>query len=202
MGNAEHFVQGQADFPLTDLGREEVHRLLVRWQADGTRFDTILTSPLARAKETAQIISDGLGIPLEESSDWMERNAGKIQGLHRSEAFVDFPRPDFFNPYTPMAVTGEGDWELYLRAGNALQQLLMRKPGRYLVVAHGAILNQTIAAIVGVTPHANGTGPRFFMTNTGFSRFVYYPQTHVWMVLGLNDHAHLAGLVPEEQFGL
>lgn len=200
LGNADRRVQGQAEFPLTDLGREETRRLLARWREEDVRFDAILSSPLERARETGQILAEGLEIPLEICPEWMERNAGKMQGLPRNEANFQYPRPDFFNPYTPMAVTGEGDWELYLRAGRALQKLLSRPPGKYLVVTHGGILNQTIAAIIGVTPHANGTGPRFFMNNTGFARFIYYPQTHVWLVLGLNDHSHLKGLTPEETF--
>ncbi|MBK8784770.1 MAG: hypothetical protein IPO22_23960, partial [Anaerolineales bacterium] len=44
---------------------------------------------------------------------------------------------------------GEGDWELFLRAGQALHSLLKREPARYLIVSHGGLLNQVMHAVVG-----------------------------------------------------
>ncbi len=58
VGNAERRWQGQADYPLTDMGREQAQALADRWVAENKSFDYILASPLKRAKETADIIGE------------------------------------------------------------------------------------------------------------------------------------------------
>ena len=57
-------VQGRADIPLNAYGRE-----LAEKTAEGLRgipFDLAYTSPLSRAKETAQIVLQGRKTPLIE----------------------------------------------------------------------------------------------------------------------------------------
>src|SRR5512138_1428449 len=83
VGNAESRFQGQADYPLTDVGRLQAQTLAERWKREGMRLDVAITSPLARARETAEIISQLLGVPVEEDPIWMERNAGEVAGLTR-----------------------------------------------------------------------------------------------------------------------
>jgi broad specificity phosphatase PhoE len=186
-GNAEKRMQGQADYPLSDKGRAQAQALAERWQAEHVGFDTVISSPLLRASETAGIVAKALNAPLELDPLWMERHAGKMSGLPLDE--LD-PDPDFFNPFQPMAETGEGDWQVYLRAGQALFDLLQRPPGRYLVVSHGGTLNMTLYAILGIAPQPNYQGPRFRFRNTSFSQFRYYPTRHRWRVEVIGDRVH------------
>ncbi len=53
--------------PLTDAGRAEHRRTAAALRQMGIRFDRILTSPLVRARETAEITADiyGGGAPIE-----------------------------------------------------------------------------------------------------------------------------------------
>ena len=190
VGNAENRLQGQSDFPLSEKGRAQARALAARWQAEGLRFDTAIASPLLRASETAEIIARTLNFPLELDPLWMERHNGKRSGMRQDEAQALYPEPDFFNPYQRLAETGEGDWQLYLRAGQALFKLLQRPPGRYLVVSHGGTLNMTLYAILAIAPQPNYQGPRFHFDNTSFSRFRYYPTRHRWRVDIIGDHAH------------
>src|SRR5258705_5765250 len=120
-GNAEKRMQGQSDYPLSDKGRAQAQALAERWQAESVGFDAVISSPLLRAIETAGIVAKALNAPLELDPLWMERHAAKMSGLPLGE--LD-PDPDFFNPFQPMAETGEGDWQVYLRAGQALFNLL------------------------------------------------------------------------------
>ena len=53
VGNAEERFQGQSDYPLTDMGRQQAQRLAERWVRDRIRLDLVITSPLGRAQETA-----------------------------------------------------------------------------------------------------------------------------------------------------
>ena len=190
VGNAEGYHQGQADFPLSETGRLQAQALASRWHTEQVTFDRLISSPLLRARETAEIIASALNLPFEFNHDWMERDAGLLSGLHHDEASQRYPRPAFMHPYQPVGRTGESQWELFLRAGRAVQSLLNYPSGHFLVVAHSAILNMVLYAMLGIMPQANFTGPRFTFSNTGFASLSYTPDEHAWRVLGINDHAH------------
>ena len=51
--------------PLTGAGREHARELGKRFAADGIRPDAILTSPLLRARETAEEIGRAVGVDAE-----------------------------------------------------------------------------------------------------------------------------------------
>lgn len=190
VGNAEGYFQGQEDFDLTERGETQVQALADRWQAEGRKFDHIIASPLTRARKTAEGIAAMLNMEIEFDPIWMERHNGKVSGMKYEAAREKYPLPEFRNPYAKFAENGEGDWELYLRAGNALQNLLYRPAGRYLVVSHGGLLNQTIKVITGVPPHANYQGPQFRFGNTAFATVSYFSDSHRWYIEGLNDQNH------------
>ncbi len=191
LGNFEGRHQGQADFPLTDLGRDQAKALLERWSAEAKEFDLVLSSPLARARETAEIIAGGMRVPLEFDPVWMERDNGLMAGLSPEEVRQSLPQPNFIHPYQPVGQTGESQWQLYLRAGNGVQSLFSHPPGKYLVVAHGGLLNMFFYAILGITPQPNFHGPRFRFNNSAFATVSYNPASHRWYILGVNDHMHL-----------
>ena len=190
LGNYEGRHQGQADFPLTDKGRDQTRALVERWKAECKTFDLIISSPLARARETAEIISAEFSLPLEIDSLWMERDNGLMAGLSPEEVRDTLPTPGFVHPYLAIGQTGESQWQLYLRAGNAVQKLLNHPPGNYLVVSHGGLLNMFFYAILGITPQPNFHGPRFRFNNTAFATINYNPAMHRWYILGVNDYHH------------
>ena len=193
IGNAESRWQGQSDYMLTEKGRAQVRALAERWKSEGIRFDLILSSPLVRAKETSEIIASRLGVQIELDPILLERNIGEMEGL-TAEEVRKIPQPPYVTPYDPIGGEGEGNWALFLRAGQALHELVRRPPGRYLVVSHGGLLNQLMHAIVGIAPHVDPSGVRFRFENTAFARVIYYPYQHRWAIDALNDHLHLKSL--------
>lgn len=195
VGNAEARWQGQADFPLTDTGCAQARALAERWQAEEVIFDRVFASPLERARETAETIAAVLNVTVETWPVLMERAIGEYSGL-TGEEMRQFTRPDFINPYEAVGGNGEGDWALFLRAGQALHQLLRQPVGRYLIVSHGGLLNQFMHAVMGIAPHANNGGPRFRFGNTAFARLFYFPSQHRWEIDTLNDHTHWKGVAP------
>jgi broad specificity phosphatase PhoE len=190
VGNAESRWQGQADFPLNDTGRAQTRALAERWVREKVKFDFIISSPLARTRETAEIISKALNVKIEFEPLWLERDNGEFEGLTASEVRQNFQHPSFSTPFDPVGGDGEGDWELFLRAGQALHNLLKHEPARYLIVSHGGLLNQVMHAVVGMAPQANNAGTRFRFSNTAFAQLMYYPHQHRWAIDRLNDHAH------------
>jgi len=86
--NADGRWQGQADPPLTELGR---HQALHSGRNLGV-VDAIVSSDLQRASETALIISNDLGLgPLVLEPGLRERDAGEWSGLTRAEIDRDWP---------------------------------------------------------------------------------------------------------------
>lgn len=192
-GNARGVIQGQADFPLSPKGEQQARVLAERWRAERREFDLLITSPLARARQTAAIISTRLEIPLEEDHLWMERDFGAVSGVSRDEIASTRLIVDFVHPYHPLGDHGESTMDLYLRAGRAVNNVLKRGTGRYLIVAHGGIFNMALYAILGIPPQANYTGPRFQFGNTAFASLSYNPGNHQWRLWGINDQSHLEG---------
>jgi broad specificity phosphatase PhoE len=178
---------------LTGKGRAQARALGQRWKSEGVRFTLIISSPLVRARETAEIIAAAVGAPLELDPILMERHIGEMEGLTAEEVRKK-PHPPFVTPYDPIGGEGEGDWALFLRAGQALHALVRRSPGSYLIVSHGGLLNQLMNAIIGIAPHVDPSGVRFRFENTAFARVIYYPHQHRWAIDSVNDRAHLESL--------
>jgi broad specificity phosphatase PhoE len=196
IGNAESRWQGQSDYALTEKGRLQAQALADRWKSEGMKFDLIIASPLVRAKETAEIVAAALDANVEFDPILMERHIGQMEGL-TAEEVRKRPQPPFVTPYDAIGGEGEGDWALFLRAGQALHALLRRTPGMYLIVSHGGLLNQLMNAIIGVAPHVGSSGIRFRFENTAFARVIYFPHQHRWAFDALNDHSHLKDLKSE-----
>lgn len=142
--NAERRWQGQADPPLSDLGREQA----VMASAAVGAVDLIATSPQRRALETATIISEAIGIgPVLAFDGLRERSAGSWSGLTRTDIDERFPgwlqegrRPADF----------EGDDELLARVLPALDSISAASPGgSVLVICHGGVI-RTIEAHLGI----------------------------------------------------
>lgn len=190
VGNAENYHQGQAEFPLTERGRAQAQALADYWKNQAITFDGVIASPQSRARQSAEIIAQTLGLAVEFDPDWMERDNGVYSGLRAEDARQRYPYPDFIPIYQPIGQTGESEWELYLRGGRAIQSVMRRAPARYLIVSHGAILNAALRAIMGIAPQATFQGVRFRIRNTAFATLIYRPTTHQWVIEGLNQRPH------------
>lgn len=72
---------GQLDVPLSDQGRREAEALAARLA--GVRIDWIVSSPMARALETAEVIARGR--PVEVDERLRELDYGRWEGLDYAE---------------------------------------------------------------------------------------------------------------------
>ena len=183
----EEVHEGRYDSPLTEVGRAQVQQRAQRWLESGVTFDCIIASALQRALESAKIVGGILNVPVEPDPDWMEMDNGPLAGVRWDAARVQFPQPAFRNPYETFWGTGEGSWDLYLRAARAVQGVIRRGPGSYLVVAHGGILNDALRTVVGAGPAVNSQGVWFAFSNAGYIRTVYDPARHTWLIQELKS---------------
>lgn len=124
--NAAGRWQGQADPPLSDLGRLQAQHAV---RALG-EVDAMVSSDLQRAVETAAIISSELGVgPVVVDPDLRERHAGEWQGLTRAEIERDWP--GYLGPPPPIEgqpSTGPAS-EAAERRARSSPDLTRRPPG-------------------------------------------------------------------------
>lgn len=161
----ENVHEGRYDSPLTDVGRNQATQLSAHWAASGRSFDWVVASSLVRARETAEIVVNGLGLPVEISDLWMERDNGPLAGLSPQEAAAKFPEPAFRSRWAPLtALGGESRQALHARASGALEDALVRDHQRILVVAHGGILDAALRILLGTSDNAY-----FPFGDTGFA---------------------------------
>ena len=190
-GNAENRHQGQADYPLTQKGIDQAKILAAAWAASGKKFTRAISSPLGRAKQTADIITSTLNLDLEFDPIWMERDNGELAGLLHEDAQKSHPQPDFTPLHQPIAISGESQWDLFLRAGEAIKRIVNFSPGRYLIISHGGFLNMVVLALTGLTPQPNFQGPIYRFSNTGYTTVEYRPENDNWIIFEHNNTSHL-----------
>jgi len=84
------------------MGIRQAQILAEIWESTGVEFDLVISSPFARARHTAEIITQQLGVALGLDAVWMERDSGVVEGMHLDEANHLYPYPDFLSPFTPI----------------------------------------------------------------------------------------------------
>lgn len=134
--NAEGRLQGHTDRPLNETGRRQARQLAERLA--GERIDAIYASDLGRAKETAEIVGERLGLTVVIDTDLREKNWGNWEGLTGDErVHVEFE--------------GESTEEHRTRIVRAVKRIAERHPDqRIVVVTHGGSLRRIQAAANGV----------------------------------------------------
>jgi glucosyl-3-phosphoglycerate phosphatase len=139
--NAEGRLQGQADPPLSELGRREAAALAPVLR--GFAAERVLTSDLRRARETAA----ELGHP-EAAPDpvWREIDVGEWAG----RMLADLPAgPDPSWRGGDLLPPGGERWEeLEARVADAVDGLVARG-GEWLVVTHGGVIRAAVAYVTG-----------------------------------------------------
>jgi len=130
--------QGQADPLLNENGISQAHQLALKLTAEDLTM--ICTSPLKRAVQTAEIVSEYLSIPMSIDPRLMEIHQGDWQTRLRSEIEVLYP--DLFKSWEtePWEVTppqGEHLSEVQLRVDASIIDLARRHPDESVgLVAH------------------------------------------------------------------
>jgi broad specificity phosphatase PhoE len=141
--NLERRIQGRTEVPLNSTGRAQAAATAARLAelaADGP-WRGMLSSPLGRAVETAEILATTLGLDSAriEEALW-ERDFGPAEGLLVSDAHQRWPGLEI-----PGAEPLE---QLAERSAGAMLGILDRAPGT-IVVAHGALLRAGLAQLSG-----------------------------------------------------
>lgn len=188
LADDEQRIEGRYDSPLTQRGKEQALKRARQWKEKGLTFDTIVASPLCRAAETAHIIGDILQAPVIHDEDWMEMDNGMVAGLTFAQAEEQFPKEGFQHPFLRRARgTGESTWLFMSRILRAMESLMQKPQGVYLVVAHGGSLNAAMWAMLRGVPTVEGRGFLFSFGDTGYLHTTYDADRDLWCIKAF-DH--------------
>jgi uncharacterized phosphatase len=132
-------LQGREDIPLNETGLAQAEAAAVFLSGDGSAWEAIITSPLSRARRTAEIIAEKTGINIIiEEADFIEREMGEVSGLTMEERKAKFPDGKFGGMETLEA--------LQQRITGALFKYAAQFSGRnIIIVSHGAAINSLLA---------------------------------------------------------
>lgn len=160
--NERHKLQGRTDIPLNTEGRrmaEEARKTYL-----DIPLDCCFSSPLVRARETAEIVLRGRDVPIETDERLREMSFGDYEGIENSFDDPECPiNVLFLHPeaYTASVGGAETFEELFRRTGSFLQEVafpLVAEGKRLLIVGHGA-MNLSIIGRIRKLPIAEFWSP-------------------------------------------
>jgi ribonuclease H / adenosylcobalamin/alpha-ribazole phosphatase len=136
--SAERRFAGRGDIPLTEKGKRQAAAAASRLGALGG-IDVVVSSPLRRARRTAEAVAEATGAPLVIEDDLVEADFGKWEGLSFAEASAQ--SPEAMTAWLGSADVAPPGGESFADAGRrvlgALDRLLaLHKNRRLVLVSH------------------------------------------------------------------
>jgi 2,3-bisphosphoglycerate-dependent phosphoglycerate mutase len=136
--NAQGISQGNVDIPLNKTGIAQARAAAQKLRNRG--IATIVSSPLSRARVTAELVGEVLGLPVASDPDLREVAFGVQEGQKMSGWFAEW----IMGAFTPDSA--ESFATLRRRAIGAANRATAQPPA-VLVVAHGALFRSLRAAM-------------------------------------------------------
>lgn len=136
--NINFLLQGVTDIPMNQTGIEQVKLAARAVKAED--WDVVLTSPLSRARETAEIIASQHGFSeIIEQELLIERSFGEAEGLSHEQWRAKYSNLDDIPG-------GESRTQLAKRSYLLLETISQEHAGkRVLAVSHGALIRTLIS---------------------------------------------------------
>jgi probable phosphoglycerate mutase len=135
--NAAGRVQGQADPPLSDLGRAQCHAL--RGRVTGLQLDSLVSSDLERARVTADAVSAATATPVRLEPGLREVGLGDWEGFDRDRMQREYP--DLYRRWR-----AEPSWDI-VPGGEGATPFRERVVGTVARAVAGAGDNDTVALV-------------------------------------------------------
>lgn len=150
--NAQRRFQGHTDVPLDEEGRAQARALAFLLRDE--RFDYVVCSDLARARETAEIILAGRDASPVGDAGWREMRFGAWEGLTWPEITARYPEPKL-EKKMPFRIPqgGESFDELCVRVKAAVDRLQAALPphGRAFAATHAGPLHALLRVLTGLS---------------------------------------------------
>ena len=185
--NAEGRVQGQANPPLDEAGRRQAQAVAARLRPES--IDALYSSPLARARDTAEAIAALHRLTVQYDDRLMEWHMGEWSGLAGTDIEAWRAAHPDRNYRVEGPPGGESRSALMARAAAVFADILAAHSSdhsKVAVVGHGGLFSAYMAHTLNLPPESTVS---FHSNNTAISRI----QIHDGRVaiLALNDDRHL-----------
>jgi broad specificity phosphatase PhoE len=169
---------GSTDIPLTPNGEEQARALGSRLR--GVEFTRVISSPLQRARHTAELA--GLGDRVEIDEDFVEVDYGEYEGITTAEIRETRPDWELWRDGSP---GGETPAKVGARADRVVERI-GRGDGRTVVFGHGHMSRALSARWLGFPVEA----ARNLVLQTATLSVIGVEHGHPAIVLW-NDASHL-----------
>lgn len=144
--NLEGRLQGHQDIPLNSTGQQQAQALAPR--LEDVSFNAIYSSDLRRARQTAEILAERLGLPVHLDRRLREISHGDWEGLQLSfvqQQYRQQHQRSLDDEMDGRAPGGESMGEVAVRIRQAADEIAKAHPGgRVLLVSHGHALGTLI----------------------------------------------------------
>ncbi len=149
--NVQWRMQGQTDIPLNEKGKAQAQEAAERLK--NTKFDAVYSSPLVRARETAETIAAPHGLHVITDDRLKEMAFGEFEGTTPEYNKINPNRELFFTaPEKYIPSGGETIEEAEERSGDFVRSLKTKDYENVLVVTHGALARALIGAVKNLPP--------------------------------------------------
>ena len=149
MGNLGGRFQGRFDADVSPDGQKQLELLGLRFRNE--HLDAVYTSPLLRARKTAQALAKYHPVDVTDEPGLLEIDVGDMENLLLSQVAERFPQVawDWDNaPDQCRFPGGETMEEVYARVNAALDRIIQGNPGKTVAVAtHGGALRNIWARV-------------------------------------------------------
>ncbi len=170
---------------LTELGWRQA-QAVAEWLARTYKPDVILTSSMVRARQTAEIIAQRLGLPVTVHEGLEEAEFSYWDELPR---VPDDPLLAWHDTWQPDPVNAPLYTSFRARIYESLQRLLTQYTGKTaIVVSHGGTIGTLLRSLFG------GHHVAVFTENTGVTHLTW-DRDH-WRLVFHNSTVHLSGVMP------
>lgn len=190
--NLERKFQGTLDIPLNESGIKQAS--LMTKALESKNLSAVYTSPLLRARATAEIISSACGVQMQVDQRLTERNLGVMQGRNPTQLWEQYPTViEAWVEQVPLPPEAEAEasGEVINRIETAMYDLAMSYPGKTVaLILHGASIRCLLKRAVG---NARITTPK----NVSLTTMLVGPGKK-WQVSSWSDVSHMPKLTKEE----
>lgn len=197
------FRRQSFDEPLSILGKEQAKRLAKRYATKEIPIDTLCSSPMKRALETAEIIAADVGVQhVCTLNDAQERKVPSqvmdlITHSDESRAIIDEVFSAWLNDPNKQVYDEETYASLMTRVKNIQHELITMPAEHITLVTHATFMKAFLNDVF----HIDRSTPQTFLaiyhshevTNTGIVQFSY-SENNGWRLITWNDKSHLAQL--------
>lgn len=193
--NVQNIFRGRTDISLNENGVRQAGLLAAALAELPVR--AVYSSPLSRARETAQPLAERLGLPVIPMDEFHNISLGDWEGRSKEDIRTGYPElweQWIHSPETMIIPGGETLVQVRARARRGIESLLQRHLGEMAaVITHRSVLKAALATILNLERDYFW---KFYLDNCSYSVVEHTPLVG-FTIRRLNENCHLEQAVEE-----